>query len=139
MLLKDRRIFIVDDNLENRAIMQMLLEQEGARTAIDRWGLDTVDRLRRFAPIDVILLDLMFPKNVTGYEVFDSIRAVAAFDEVPIVAVSSMEASVAVPKVKAKGFTGFICKPVEFDLFPKQIVSIIEGQKVWYTGRKSRW
>ena len=57
MILEDRRIFIIEDNLENRSIAQMLLEAEGATIAFDRWGKDFINKMRKFAPIDIILLD----------------------------------------------------------------------------------
>ena len=133
MLLLKKRIFLVEDKVENRSIMQTLLEQHGAKIAFERWGKDTVERLRVFAPIDLILLDLMLPNKVTGYDIFDRIRAAAEFEHVPIVAVSAADPEVSIPKVKEKGFAGFIAKPIEFDLFPFQISQILNNQPVWYT------
>ncbi|NJL60427.1 MAG: response regulator, partial [Desulfobacteraceae bacterium] len=54
-LLNGRRIFIVEDNLANRAIEQMLLERHGAVTSLDRFGTDTLRRLEAFAPVDLII------------------------------------------------------------------------------------
>lgn len=132
MLLLNKRIFIVEDDIINRAIEQILLEQHGAKTAIERWGTDTVERLRKFMPVDAIILDLMFPNGVTGYDVFDDIRSHAEFDGLPIVAVSASDPNSAIPLTKAKGFTGFICKPLNHALFVEQIVSIINHEPVWY-------
>src|SRR5687767_4323959 len=131
MLLNQKKIFIVEDNLSNRAISQMLLEQQGARTAIDRWGLEACTRLERFGTVDLIILDLMFPGGVTGFDIFDEIRSHPEFRHVPIVAVSAADPSEAVPHAKAKGFTGFISKPVDFNQFAQQIADIIEGVEVW--------
>ena len=112
MLLKNKRVFIVEDNLQNKAIMQMLLEYNGARVACERWGTNTIAIMEKFMPVDIVLLDLMFPNNITGYDVFNDIRAVPAFDHIPIVAVSASEPSVAVPETRRRGFAGFIPKPV---------------------------
>ena len=131
MRLTNKRIFIVEDNAPNRAIMQTILEQHGARVAFERWGRNTVEELKRFAPVDIILLDLMYPNNVTGFDIYDLIRAEPQFAYVPIVAVSAMDASVAVPKTRAKGFAGFIGKPVDFELFPQQVALALEGAPVW--------
>jgi CheY-like chemotaxis protein len=94
---------------------------------------DTVQRLVDFAPVDLILLDLMLPNNVSGYDIFDRIGAFSDFAKVPIVAVSAADPGVAVPKVRAKGFAGFIAKPIEFEIFPSQIARILNNQPVWYT------
>jgi CheY-like chemotaxis protein len=133
-ILKGKRVFIVEDNLSNRSVMQLLLEQSGALIAFERWGRDTVERLQAFYPVDIILLDLMLPNNVTGFQVFDLIRAEPAFASVPIIAISAMEAEEAIPKVHAKGFNGFISKPIKYDLFAHQIADVLEGKKVWYAG-----
>jgi two-component system cell cycle response regulator DivK len=134
MLLSAKRIFMLEDKLENRAIMQMLLEQEGARIGFERWGTQTIEKLRAFAPVDLILLDLMLPNNITGYDVYDQIRAVPEYRWTPIVAVSASDPSSAIPKTRAKGFAGFIAKPVDFDLFPQQIARLIKQEPVWFTG-----
>lgn len=134
LILQNKRIFLIEDNLSNRAIMQLLLEQNGAQTSFDRWGKETVKRLKAFAPVDIILLDLMFPHNVSGYDVFDNIRVHEEFKHVPIVAVSASDPSEAIPKTKAKGFQGFITKPIDYDRFPKQVKAILDKQMVWDVG-----
>jgi CheY-like chemotaxis protein len=133
ILLKNKRIFMVEDKVENRSIMQLLLEQQGAKVAFERWGRDTVERLQAFAPVDLILLDLMLPNNVTGYDIFDRIKAVPEFSDIPIVAVSAMDAAVAIPRVREKGFAGFIAKPIEFDGFAYQIAQAINRKPIWNT------
>lgn len=131
MLLAGKRIFIVEDNLSNRTIMQLLLEKHGAVISFERWGRETCQRLRAFAPVDLILMDLMFPNKVTGYDIFDTLRATADFAHIPIVAVSACDPSEAIPKTQAKGFAGFIAKPVDFYQFPKQIATLIKGGHIW--------
>jgi len=137
MLLKNRRIFLVEDDIANRAIFQMLLERNGAKTAIERWGTDTVPRIQAFMPVDLIVLDLMFPDDISGFDVFDKIRAETALANIPILAVSAMDPSIAIPHTQAKGFNGFIIKPIEYELFAQQIVSLLNGEAVWFAGDRS--
>lgn len=129
--LKGKRVFIIEDKLSNLAIMQLFLEQHGAVIDYERWGIDTLRRLHNFKPVDLILLDLMFPNGVTGYDVFEIIRSDEAFARVPIAAVSASESSVAIRKTKEQGFSGFIAKPIEYDNFPLRIASLIAGEQVW--------
>lgn len=131
--LEDKRIFIIEDNLADRAIMQMLLEQTGAKIGIERWGKDVLRRLKFFGQVDIILLDLTFPNGVEGYEVFDEIRTVDAYANIPIVAVSAGDSFINIPRCRAQGFAGFIPKPISYDLFPRQIASILDGKAIWYT------
>lgn len=133
MLLKDKRIFITEDNVFNRSIMELLLEKEGATIAFERWGTDTLERLQKFKPVDIIILDLMFPRGITGFDVYDNIRAYPEFANVPIIAVSAKDPEIALPECKAKGFAGFISKPVNHMIFAQQIAALIEGEAIWYT------
>jgi CheY-like chemotaxis protein len=132
MLLKGKRIFITEDNLTNRSVMQFLLEREGAVIAFERFGRESCERLQAFAPVDLILLDLMFPDNVSGYDVFDQIRQLPAFEHVPIIAVSATEPSAGIYRTREKGFSGFISKPIDRQLFIQQIAAVMNGEEVWY-------
>lgn len=133
MRLQNKRIFVVEDNLANLAITKIILEREGAKIAFERWGTETLSALHGFAPIDLILLDLMFPRGVSGFDVFDTIHSHEAFKYVPIVAVSASDPGFAIPEAQKRGFHGFISKPLEFNLFGDQIVRILAGEKIWYT------
>lgn len=128
MLLKGKRIFLIEDNLINRSIMQTLLEREGAIIEFERWGKDTEERLQKFIPVDIILLDLMFPDDVSGYDIFDRIRLLPEFIEIPIVAVSAADDTM---KARAKGFAGYIKKPVDPLQFANQITNILDHKPVW--------
>ncbi|MBI5929599.1 MAG: response regulator [Chloroflexi bacterium] len=131
MLLDNKRIFIVEDNVNNYAIMATILQQQGAHTGYERWGNDTLQRLSAFTPIDLILLDLMFPNGVTGYDIFDQIRQDPKFAAIPIVAVTAADPAVEIPKVRRKGFTAFIGKPVRLGIFERQIAAVLDGQVDW--------
>lgn len=133
MILKNKRIFITEDNLTNRSIMQLLLEREGAIISFERWGRDTQKHLEKFLPVDIILLDLMLPNNVSGFDVFDQIRDIPGMEGVPIVAVSAKMPDTAIPETRAKGFDGFISKPIDYTRFSKQIATLIQGEAIWYS------
>jgi len=129
--LNQKRIFVIEDNIENRVITQMALGLHGVRMEFDRFGRDTLSKLKSFGDVDLIILDLMFPNGITGYDIFDIIRADISFAQVPIVAVSASDAVSSIPRCQAKNFNGFIPKPIDVDLFPTQIEQIIDGQSLW--------
>ncbi len=138
MLLQGKRIFIVEDNLENRVVFEVLLAEQGASIAYERWGIATIERLQAFAPVDLILMDLLFPKGVTEYDIFQAIRAVPDLASIPVVAVSAADPCEAIPKTQKLGFSGYISKPINFQTFTGQIVSIIKGEAVWDDGLNRR-
>jgi CheY-like chemotaxis protein len=137
MLLRGKTIFIVEDNVQNRIIFQMALVRHGAITEFERRGPDALFRLASMPQVDLIILDLMLTDGVSGFDVFDQIRALEKYADIPIIAVSAMDPSIAVPRTRAKGFAGFIAKPINTALFAKQLADVINGTPVWYVGDRS--
>lgn len=137
MLLKDKHIFVVEDNLQNRVVFQMALIRHGAVVDFERRGRDTLTHLKSAPRIDLIILDLMLADGISGFDIYDEIRAMPRFASVPIIAVSAMDPSIAIPKTRAQGFTGFIAKPIDNQLFPQQIAKLAMGEPVWYTGERA--
>jgi len=129
--LKNKRIALLEDNPGNVAVISTILELSGAHVGLESWGTRTFSRLRGFLPMDLLLMDLMFPKGITGFDIFDQLREQSEFDGVPIVAVSAMDPSVAIPQAKLKGFAGFIAKPVDFDTFPLLLLKVCNREEVW--------
>lgn len=134
MELQGKRIFVVEDNVQNRIVFTMTLKLHGAWLEFERWGRDALWRLQTYGKVDLIILDLMLHGDVSGYDIFDEIRQLPQYDTVPIVAVSASESAVALPKTREKGFAEFIAKPIDDDLFPKQIARVIAGEQIWYAG-----
>jgi CheY-like chemotaxis protein len=133
MMLKGKRIFYVEDDLKNLTLTRAILENAGAFFASENWIREqTIPKIISYRPLDLILLDLMFPKNVSGYQVFEAIRTEKLLDDVPIVAVSASDPSLEIPKARNMGFAGFISKPISIHDFPRQIVSCMAGTQVWY-------
>lgn len=133
MILKGKRIFVVEDDARNKTIVQMLLERAGAIVTCERWVPAIMQNLKAFSPVDAILLDLMLPNNTTGYDVFKQIREQQEFNNVPIIAVSASDPSEAIPRTQDLGFAGFIAKPVDFHRFAQSVAECMAGQSVWDT------
>jgi CheY-like chemotaxis protein len=134
LLLKDRKVLIVEDNTLNRVVYQVVLVTHGATMEFDRWGRDAVTRLSRMDRCDLIVMDLMLDRFKSGYDVYDEIRALARYAHIPIVAVSAADPSEAITKTKTLGFSGFISKPIDEALFPHQLLSVMNGEAIWHDG-----
>ena len=132
-VLQGKRIFCFEDDTKNRAIVETILQQAGATIRFDTWGFIEISlpKIRTFQP-DVILLDLMLMANVSGYDVYDTLRTKPYFATVPIVAVSASDPALEIPVARKKGFAGFIGKPIDMHLFATQIATILRGEGVWY-------
>ena len=132
-LLAKKRIVIVEDNHMNMAVYVVAFKQSGAVTIQDPYNTNTVDRIKLNLPIDIILLDLMLRFNMTGYEIFDELQADPDLARIPIVAISAADPAVEIPKAKAKGFAGFISKPIDPTRLVEQVAACINGEEIWYT------
>jgi two-component system, cell cycle response regulator DivK len=129
--LAGRHVFVVEDNLENRMITQMALFRTGMRITFDAFGRDTLRRMKKVMPVNLILMDLMLPLGISGYDIFDKIRADEELKHIPICALSASEPSFAIPKCKQMGFAGFIAKPIDIDRFGEQIQRLLQGEQLW--------
>lgn len=136
MVLRDKHLFIVEDNALNRVVFQMALRVHGATLEFEIWGRDAIRRLQAARNVDLIILDLMLHAGVSGYNIFEEIRRLPEYDNIPIVAVSAAEPSVAIPKTQQMGFAGFISKPIDDDTFAEQIARIMAGERIWHVGMR---
>jgi CheY-like chemotaxis protein len=134
MLLGGKRIFIVEDNSLNRVVYNMTLRLEGAWLEFDRWGFEAAAKLRTNEKWDLIILDLMLSRNISGFDIFEQIREMPQHNATPIVAISASEPETAIARARKLGFAGFIAKPVDEALLVRQIASLIAGEQVWYDG-----
>ncbi|MDJ0754956.1 MAG: response regulator [Ardenticatenaceae bacterium] len=131
MLLKDKRVFVVEDDPSNLAVISSILKNNGAYISYDQWGDTTLDKLRDMTRVDIILLDLMLPGGGSGYDVFEAIRVVPELADIPIVVVTASDPDIEMSKARDKGLNGYISKPLNRLQFPKQIAAVLNGEEVW--------
>lgn len=133
MEARRKRIFVVEDNLENRIITRYALAPLNPSLQFDAFGRDVLRRIHEFAPVDLIILDLMIKGGSSGYSIFRELRSDSQFKAVPIVAVSAADPGEAMRLCREMGFQGFIGKPIDDELFPQQIQQLIDGAEIWHT------
>ena len=104
-----KRILIVEDQEDNRAIMRDLLNTAGYNLieAVD--GEEGV-RLAQSEHPDLILMDIQLP-ILDGYEATRRIRALAEVKSIPIIAVTSYALSGDEAKALAAGCDSYVAKP----------------------------
>ena len=131
MLLKNKHIFIVEDDPTNRAVISTILKRNGAMVSFDHWGDTTISKMRETSDIDLILLDLMLPRQVSGYDVFDAFRKIPELQKIPVVAVTASDPDGEMNKARQKGLNGYISKPINRRRFPQQVKAVLDGEEVW--------
>lgn len=133
-VLQGKRILIVEDDALNRLVFRLALTSAGATVEFDGGGINTLIFLQSRLPADLILLDLMLPRGQSGYELFQEIRALPLYARIPIVAVSATDPAQGAVRAWTLGFRGFIAKPIDADLLPRDLAQVLQGNSVWPQG-----
>ena len=113
------KVLVIEDNEQNRYLVRFLLEARGHRISEGRDGPEGIDLARKELP-ELILLDIQLPQ-MDGYAVARALRAMPAFDAVPIVAVTSYALSGDRTKALTAGCDGYIEKPIDPDTFAAEV------------------
>ena len=127
-----KRIFIVEDTLDNQIVFELLLERCGVQVEFDAGSTGTLQHLRAYGAVDLILLDLMLPGGLSGFDLYRDIRGCPEYAAVPIIAVSSREAGEILPLLQQMGFAGLIAKPIQFTAFVRQIRRVLQEDTFVY-------
>jgi phosphoserine phosphatase RsbU/P len=124
--LSESRILIVDDVKANvDVLVQALRGEYKLSVALD--GASALRSLER-TPADLVLLDIMMPPGIDGYEVCRQLRANEATREVPVMFLSSLEDV----KDKARGFevggNDYLTKPFEMLEVKARVRSLLKAK-----------
>ena len=127
-------VLVVEDNKTNQVIAESLLSDIGINVALADNGAAGVSAFEKdMALYDLILMDLHMPV-LNGYEATKAIRAHNS--DIPIVALTADAISGVEEKCRAFGFTYFISKPFDPDVFLDKVLELLvftkkEKQNLW--------
>ncbi len=111
MKIHHARILIVDDEPQNRKLLETLLAPEGYVTTCASSGEDALVSIALHAP-DLILLDAMMP-GMNGYEVATLLKTDPATASIPIIMVTAQIDRAARLAGLQSGAEEFLTKPVD--------------------------
>lgn len=104
-----KTIAVVEDNADNRLLVQALLEDLYDITEYTT-GIEALTGLRRFVP-DLVLLDISLPE-MDGIEVARAIRSDERLKHLPIVALTAHAMSGDRERFLQSGFDSYVAKPI---------------------------
>ena len=121
------RIAIVEDNADNRLLLQAILGDAHQLTEYEN-GIDALDGITKARP-ELVLLDISLP-GLDGTEVLARIRKDATLSGLPVVALTAHAMSGDRERFLAAGFDDYITKPIvdETVLF-STIERLLKGRK----------
>src|SRR5687767_8875601 len=97
-VLEAKRVFVVEDDPINMAVIATTLKSAGAIVIQDPWNTESINRLRDVLPVDVILLDLMLRYGKSGYDTFQSLQTNPDLANIPVIIVSASDPGLEMPK-----------------------------------------
>jgi class 3 adenylate cyclase/CheY-like chemotaxis protein len=119
-------ILIVDDNADNREILEARLTSQGYATATASDGEEALAVARELLP-DLILLDVMMPK-LDGLEVCRQLRTDPTYPFVPIILVTARTALQDIVAGLDAGADEYLTKPVEQAALVARVRSILRAK-----------
>lgn len=112
-----KRILVVEDQEDNRAILRDLLMSAGYELAEAVNGVEAVD-MATAEPPDLILMDIQLP-IMDGYEATRRIKADPALRAIPVIAVTSYALSGDEGTARNAGCDDYVAKPFS----PRQLLA----------------
>ncbi|AFY73080.1 diguanylate cyclase (GGDEF) domain-containing protein [Synechococcus sp. PCC 7502] len=112
--LENSTILIVDDNPDNLDILFDFLSEEGFEILVARSGESALEKAEYAAP-DLILLDVMMPPGIDGFETCISLKSNPNTKDIPVIfmtALSDVEHKV---KGLQAGAVDYITKPIQHE------------------------
>nr|WP_321468716.1 response regulator [uncultured Desulfobulbus sp.] len=115
----NRRLLIIEDNVQNMYMMRFLLEKSGFTIIGAEDGKKGVASALSCDPL-AILLDIQLPR-MDGYAVAAELKRHPQLSAVPIIAVTSYAMVGDREQILAAGASGYIEKPINPETFVEEI------------------
>ncbi len=116
------RVFVVDDNPQNRELIGDFLDDTGCEVLQFASGQEALEAARQ-APPDVIVLDIMMPR-LSGYQVCERLRSEPATRSVSVLMLTALNETADVERALEAGADDFLIKPVQ----RQELVARVEAQ-----------
>jgi len=126
-----KRLLVVDDVPQNRAMLLDLLQDTGFIVAAATNGLECLVLLDSFKP-DLILMDVMMPV-MDGNETTRRIRHLPGWRDVPIVAVTASAGPEDEHRSRDAGANAFLAKPIDHDALLRTVGELLSLK--WITAQ----
>ncbi|QKE40579.1 MAG: response regulator [Ferrovum myxofaciens] len=121
------RVLVVDDDLQTRCLLEILLQGEGLETALAENGQQALESVKSFKP-QLILLDLMMP-GMTGFEVVKKLKMDPDTQSIPIILVSSLEDRASRLQGLKAGAEEFLTKPIDHTDLQIRVRNLLQLKK----------
>ena len=116
-----RKIMVVDDDANIRAVLKLRLERSGFALQMARNGTEALSVVLPNPP-DLIILDLLLPK-IDGFEVLRNLESNRLTADIPIIILTAKATPACLNESYTLGAARFFAKPFS----PRKLVAEIEN------------
>jgi CheY-like chemotaxis protein len=122
------RILGVDDNGQNRELLERMLEKQGYAVTMAASGEECLKLIaeRRF---DLVLLDVIMP-GLSGFDVLSRMRASQDLRDMPVIVISALDESSAAIRCIQMGAEDYLPKPFDPVLLEARIGATLEKKRL---------
>ena len=120
-------VLLVDDGLENRVLLQAILDHAGYRVLLAEDGASGLAVLER-ERIDCMVLDYMMP-GMDGAEVARRVRLDPGRSDLPIIMLTASQEEPDIEAAFAAGANDYLTKPVDRRILVARVASIIQAAR----------
>ena len=120
-------ILVVDDNKDNRDLLERRLSRHGYAVLTAEHGRDALD-LARVRPVDVVLLDIMMPV-MDGYQTLAAFKADPELRHVPVIMLSSLDDQGSISACIEAGAEDHLPKPFDPVLLRARLSGSLEKKR----------
>ncbi|MEO5346074.1 MAG: response regulator [Magnetococcus sp. YQC-9] len=113
-VLSGKQVLIVDDDMRNIFALSKALRARGLQVLMAQDGLRALAQLKENPAIDLVIMDIMMPE-MDGYATMRAIRANAAWQSLPIIALTAKAMIGEREKCLTAGANDYLTKPVDLD------------------------
>ncbi|MDP2277655.1 MAG: response regulator [Nitrospirota bacterium] len=121
-----KKVLIVDDNEMNRKLCRLLLQKNGFETIEAEDGATGIKMAKEHLP-SLILMDIQMPV-MDGIAAMKAIRAEPETASIPVIALTSYAMKEDKEKFLAKGFDGYISKPICKNSFIDAVLKMLRPE-----------
>ena len=119
-----RKVLVVDDVSENRAVLMDMLGRFGFLTFEASSGNEGLVQAQAIVP-DLILMDIVMP-DLYGHDVITHMRRLPALRSVPIVAVSASATAEMREQCASAGADAFLSKPIDLKVLLQRTTALLD-------------
>lgn len=120
-------VLIIDDNPNNLKVVTNYLKDLGFRTLTARSGESGLERTHRGQP-DIILLDVMMPTGIDGFETCSRLKADPLTKEIPVIFMTALTETVHKVRGFEVGAVDYITKPIQHEEVLARLTTHLRNQ-----------